>query len=513
MGAIAALSIGTFLYAQEGEESENALAYSGFNLDKAIWYESDVSGLARRTVAASSGRRLPWALAVVKISSEEMIGFYGLGLDDILRAGGWGEYRSLMAEGVEKRATVVLLDKHGRERFIERRDNNGLSRREYYNEDSALTEERSLEADGTIRLIKYSYDQGLVIKAEGFVVERDAEGLEKMIPEWVESFKYDRNLSIRSATRSLIAQTNTPPSSSDKGAAVEDSENQDAISVPMPKLDQQKENLAAMDLPLPTIKLNEDEKPIEKAGDAEQTVELGQWDKAPNQDAMDSINLVQMEQILELERIMVLETELGVPRLLETKSTEENARVTRYDELGRPIELRRISPEGGVIGTPTVIEYFSDSELPAPSVSLSMDKTSGETVRVEYNAEGQITSIQESVNDTVLSETAQDWSENRIKSVVTNIGGDSLRTEYEYDSSGSRIAEKNYRNEILERHKYTSGDIEIEDLYREGRVLIRALWKDGQKMDEYAPALAKTLSDTGAMSEAQQTNPSEPDNE
>ncbi|MDR2136256.1 MAG: hypothetical protein LBO76_06535 [Treponema sp.] len=84
----------------------------------------------------------------------------------------------------------------------------------------------------------------------------------------------------------------------------------------------------------------------------------------------------------------------------------------------------------------------------------------------------------------VIGELRNEWSGNRLSRVVYTEGEDEMVTEYEYDDDGDRIAERNYRNGVLERAVRISGDREEEELYMNGELVLRSLWEGGRKISE-----------------------------
>jgi len=76
------------------------------------------------------------------------------------------------------------------------------------------------------------------------------------------------------------------------------------------------------------------------------------------------------------------------------------------------------------------------------------------------------------------------WAGDRISSILKIEGGDERLIEYDYDGSGSRIAERDIRNGILERRVLIDGVKETEELYLDGAVVLRAFWEDGRKISE-----------------------------
>jgi hypothetical protein len=57
-------------------------------------------------------------------------------------------------------------------------------------------------------------------------------------------------------------------------------------------------------------------------------------------------------------------------------------------------------------------------------------------------------------------------------------------SEYEYDSNSNVILERNFRNGVLERVVRTEGNREIEELYLNNFIVLRAVYEDGRKISE-----------------------------
>lgn len=76
------------------------------------------------------------------------------------------------------------------------------------------------------------------------------------------------------------------------------------------------------------------------------------------------------------------------------------------------------------------------------------------------------------------------WLNDRIISTKKTEGDTEYLAEYEYNSGGDRIIERNFKNGVLERLVRTEGKTEIEELYLNNVVVLRAVWEDGRKISE-----------------------------
>jgi len=62
--------------------------------------------------------------------------------------------------------------------------------------------------------------------------------------------------------------------------------------------------------------------------------------------------------------------------------------------------------------------------------------------------------------------------------------GEERLVEYDYSSDGSRIAERNYRQGELERSVTARDGIDTEEIFLNGRLVLRAFWENGLKISE-----------------------------
>ncbi|MDR2923588.1 MAG: hypothetical protein LBU85_09650 [Treponema sp.] len=87
-------------------------------------------------------------------------------------------------------------------------------------------------------------------------------------------------------------------------------------------------------------------------------------------------------------------------------------------------------------------------------------------------------------NGEVVWTVKNTWTGDRITSILKIEGDETKLTEYDYDSSGDRIAQRDIHNGVLERQVLINGNKETEELYMDGVAVIRAFWEDGRKIHE-----------------------------
>ncbi|MDR2740425.1 MAG: hypothetical protein LBB68_11430 [Treponema sp.] len=110
---------------------------------------------------------------------------------------------------------------------------------------------------------------------------------------------------------------------------------------------------------------------------------------------------------------------------------------------------------------------------------------SGDRILYTTDDRGRILSeIRRDENDNILGEVINTWSGDRLASVLWKSDEGERLIEYEYNSEGDRIFERNLRNGVLERAVSREDEREVEELYINDAVVLRAVWEDGRKISE-----------------------------
>jgi hypothetical protein len=122
-------------------------------------------------------------------------------------------------------------------------------------------------------------------------------------------------------------------------------------------------------------------------------------------------------------------------------------------------------------------EFMQDLSLEAAHAGDRVVYTTDERGRI-------VTEIMQDEAGTILRETHNTWNRDRLTSVDWKAGEEERRIEYTYDEAGDRILERNYLNGVLERLVRRDKGQEIEELYMNGSLVLRAIWEDGRKISE-----------------------------
>ncbi|MDR2028933.1 MAG: hypothetical protein LBP93_05280 [Treponema sp.] len=140
---------------------------------------------------------------------------------------------------------------------------------------------------------------------------------------------------------------------------------------------------------------------------------------------------------------------------------------------------------------PHMVLQAAEQEFIAPGSSYGSGffseilVNSGDRVLYTTDERGRVlTETRKDEDDVVLGELQNTWSGDRLASVSWKAGENEQLTEYEYNEDGDRVLERNYVNGVLERVVRREGEQEVEELYMNGVVILRALWEDGRKISE-----------------------------
>ena len=109
----------------------------------------------------------------------------------------------------------------------------------------------------------------------------------------------------------------------------------------------------------------------------------------------------------------------------------------------------------------------------------------GERASFTIDSRGRIlTEVWRDEDGEVLGVIMNTWDGDRLGSVLWRSGDQTLLVEYEYDNDGDRIAERNFAQGVLERSVTSRNGREIEEIYIEGKLMLRAIWEKGIKISE-----------------------------
>jgi len=177
----------------------------------------------------------------------------------------------------------------------------------------------------------------------------------------------------------------------------------------------------------------------------------------------------------------------------------------RYSRSGALRAIDRVLRAGAAyeperIVFPRIMPGFSpDRETGAfavfytPEFILSGINIQGARVSYTLDVRGRILSaVWRDDYDNILGEFLNTWSGDRLESVLWRTEDDERLVEYEHDDDGNRTVERNFRRGVLERIVNSQDGIDIEDIFMNGRLVLRAVWENGIMISEERISYAVT---------------------
>ena len=168
----------------------------------------------------------------------------------------------------------------------------------------------------------------------------------------------------------------------------------------------------------------------------------------------------------------------------------------RYTRSGSIRAIERTLHEGALeklrVGFPRLGPGSSfGEELVSHAGAFSAEYFAGaqesEDITINYNLDtrGRVqTEVWRSDEGEIIGELINTWAGDRLQSVQWKSIDDERLIEFEYDADGNRVAERHINNGVLERSVTMQDGLEIEELYMNGRLVLRAVWENGVKISE-----------------------------
>jgi hypothetical protein len=140
-----------------------------------------------------------------------------------------------------------------------------------------------------------------------------------------------------------------------------------------------------------------------------------------------------------------------------------------------PGSIRNVSVAAGFIQEEAIVnsDFFGDTSIITGSRLVNSYDGTKVIAQYLYDEDGEI-----------IWSILNTWSGDRIIASLKTEGDVELLTQFEYDSDGNRILERDIRNGVLQRLVITEGSREIEELYINSVLVLTAVWENGRKISE-----------------------------
>jgi hypothetical protein len=131
-------------------------------------------------------------------------------------------------------------------------------------------------------------------------------------------------------------------------------------------------------------------------------------------------------------------------------------------------------------------DIISQSAVFGSEYFVGVRAEDGVTISYNIDIRGRVLGeVWRSDEGIILGELVNTWSADRLMSVLWTSPDDIRRIEFEYNAAGDRIVERVFRNGALERSVTVAQDgREIEEIFMNGRLVLRAIWENGVKVSE-----------------------------
>ena len=136
-------------------------------------------------------------------------------------------------------------------------------------------------------------------------------------------------------------------------------------------------------------------------------------------------------------------------------------------------------------GVSTGDEFYAHGITYTSEFLSDINVSEGTTVNYSMDSRGRILGeVWKDPEGNVLGEYRNTWFGDRLQSVLWKSPNDERLVEYEYDGDDNRIAERNFRRGVLERSVTSRNGRDVEEIYMDGRLILRTYWENGLKISE-----------------------------
>jgi hypothetical protein len=170
----------------------------------------------------------------------------------------------------------------------------------------------------------------------------------------------------------------------------------------------------------------------------------------------------------------------GSPHFLEFRAADGSRVRTTFNDSGREEETIAFDSDGKTVSSQVHTSYVKAEESGNKRSIRRSEGLADNPTETQYDEKGRaIREVRFGKDGKVVEEIITEWSGDRVSSVTRTRENQIRKSEFFYDGRGNRINEKNYLNGRLERVVRKEGAMEIEELYKNGSLLLRAVYEGG----------------------------------
>ena len=167
----------------------------------------------------------------------------------------------------------------------------------------------------------------------------------------------------------------------------------------------------------------------------------------------------------------------------------------RYSRFGSLRAIDRVIHKGGEERLRVAFPRIGPDILPDDGITVAgigytpgflIPAFSGE-IQISYTLDARARVLNEVWRDgegNILGEMRYTWTDDRLVSILWRSPEEERLVKYEHNAAGDRIEERNYRQGVLERRVTTQGNRDTEEIFMDGRLILRVFWEDGLVVSE-----------------------------
>ena len=146
--------------------------------------------------------------------------------------------------------------------------------------------------------------------------------------------------------------------------------------------------------------------------------------------------------------------------------------------------LRRSFPRLGP-GVSLGADFITQGSAYSAEYFVGVESTEDVTISYNLDTRGRLQGeVWRDDDGEIIGELINTWSGERLQSILWKSVDEERLIEFEYDSDGNRTVERNFVNGVLERSVIARDGIDVEELFINGRLVLRAFWENGVKISE-----------------------------
>ncbi|MDR3301332.1 MAG: hypothetical protein LBT01_02210 [Spirochaetaceae bacterium] len=398
------------------------------------WYISNATGMLLEKTYKTRAMRSNYAVQLQNVRPEnvpkEIRKYY---------AAPWKvECRILYEKAKRFRTQWVYKDAENSSFFLAVVNNDGAGFLEWYDDKGYVIEEQRLDADGGGFFVSYTYKDRFLLKAEAHLVE----SVIKPKPETEDKPVEKAQAAVVNEPEPPSPLTLPAPAPQEIESAIDEAG--EIVSPPPP--------VAGPDPMIALLRNPQGPAPIPEFFVAVTGREGGRlW--------TDDYRYSRTNTLRAIER----------KYFEKTASKEYDRLVFPRFVLNSPVDREFVSP-----GISISSSLFPDTPVePTAQLTYTLDTKQRILTETRRDEEGKL-----------IEELTNTWKNDKIEKITRKYFEDERVVTFGYNGKGDRVSEQDYRNDILERTVTISGSQEIEELYFDGKPVLRAVWEDGKKISE-----------------------------